>query len=91
MQRKDEKTKYLIKTAGKLFRSLREELTAKSLDKLAREYDIDSGNLSKIENGKNDPKLTTLWKIAEALEIPLSELIKRLENELPDGWHIGDV
>lgn len=55
---------------------------------MAYEYELDSGNLSRIENGKIDPKLTMLWRIAEALGTPLSEIIKSLEDELGEDFHI---
>ena len=35
-----------------------------------------------IENGTKNPNVDTLWRIAEALELPLSELISLVEEEL---------
>lgn len=35
-----------------------------------------------LERAIKDPQLTTLWRIAQALEIPLSQIIIELENEL---------
>jgi len=88
MQYKNEKTLHLINKFGQTIKEKREKLTKKSQRLLAFEYDLDSGNLNRIENGKIDPKLTMLWRISEALGIPLSELIKSLEDELGKDFHI---
>ena len=90
MQYKNEKTLHLIKEFGKTIKLKRETLTKKSQTLLAYEYELDSGNLSRIENGKIDPKLTMLWRIAEALDIPLSELIRSLEDKLGNSFHITE-
>ncbi len=74
---------YLSKKTGLLIKKLRGKLTDKSLNIFALENDIDRGNLSRLENGTNDPKLSTLWKVEEGLNITLSEFIMTLENELP--------
>lgn len=88
MQYKNEKTLQLINVFGKNLKNIRETQTKKSQTMLAYEYDLDSGNLSRIENGKIDPKLTMLWRIAEAMGIPLSGLIKILEDDLGEDFHI---
>lgn len=46
-----------------------------SQDKLALEAGLARGTLSKIEAGKVDPKLTTLAKISETLDIPLKKIL----------------
>lgn len=35
-----------------------------------------------LEKSIKDPQLSTLWRIAEGLEIPLSTIIKELEKNL---------
>jgi len=90
MQQKNKKTEYLSKKAGKLIKNLRKNFTGDSVNKFAFENDIDKGNLSRLENGLNDPKLSTLWKISEGFKIPLSDVIKKLEQELPKDWHINE-
>ena len=89
MQRNNEKTLQLTKKLGELLKHLR---TSKSLSctKLAYQFDIDKGNLSRIENGLIDCKFTTLWKISEALEIKLSDLIKILEKDLGKDFKIEE-
>ncbi len=87
MQYKNDKTLHLIKEFGLQVKKKREKLK-KSQRMLAFEYDLDSGNLSRIETGMIDPKLTMLWRISEALGVKLSQLIKLLENEIGDDFYI---
>lgn len=47
-----------------------------TLEKLAYEMGISKGNLSDIENGKKDPRFSTLVAIAEGLEVSVSTLLK---------------
>lgn len=47
-----------------------------TLEKLAYEVGISKGNLSDIENGKRDPRYSTLKAIAEGLQIPAGQLLK---------------
>ncbi len=47
-----------------------------SLESLATEMDISKGNLSDIENGKRDPRFSTLMAIAYGLKMDVSELLK---------------
>lgn len=47
-----------------------------SLDTLANEMQISKGNLSDIENGKRDPRFSTLQAIAKGLQLKLSALVK---------------
>ena len=89
MQHKTDKTLHLIKQFGANIREKREKQN-KSQRLLAFEYELDSGNLSRIEAGQIDPKLTMLWRISEALGIQLSEIIKSLEDELGSDFHIID-
>ena len=45
-----------------------------SQDRLCLEAGFARGTLSKIEAGKVDPKLTTLARIADTLEVPLRKI-----------------
>lgn len=80
MQHKNKNSEYLVKLAGKVIKKLREQKTGLTVNQFSFKTEIGKGNLSRLENGLNDPKLTTLWKISQGLEIPLSEFIKELEN-----------
>jgi len=64
----------LNKKLAKRLKQLREE-RGLTLEKLAYENGLAKGNLSEIEKGKVDPKLSTLGRIAEGLGISLKDLI----------------
>lgn len=90
MQQKDTKTTQLAKVIGEVVNELRINREKGSINKFAHEYDLDVGNTSRIENGLIDAKVVTLWKIAEALEMPLSELIKQVETKLGANFHFHE-
>ncbi|MCM1338511.1 MAG: helix-turn-helix domain-containing protein [Muribaculaceae bacterium] len=58
----------------------------KSQRLMCDEYEIQRSLLSRIESGKNEPMLISLWTISEALGIKLSILIKMIEDKLPNGF-----
>lgn len=43
---------------------------------------LDRTHYSKIERGLRSPTIDTLFKIAQALDIPPHELVKEIENRL---------
>lgn len=90
MQRKSDKTLHFRKTLGKIIKQIRLEKTGLSGNKLANEYDIGNGNISRIQNGEVDCKLITIWKIAESLNIKFSVLSKILEDELGEDFKLID-
>ncbi|TGL33537.1 helix-turn-helix domain-containing protein [Leptospira perdikensis] len=59
-----------------------------SLDKLANRCGVSRAMLSQIEQGKSVPTISVLWKIANGLNVPFSELLKE-KNQ--DGIHILKV
>lgn len=81
------KAEIIFTTLANVLRAEREK-QGKSIRLLADEYDIQKSLISRLENGINEPKLISLWTICEALGIPLSEIIKRAEKELPDTFSI---
>ena len=90
MQYKSEKTLHLINKLGKIIKSSRLKKDNISLNTFAYEYDLNPGNLSRVENGQIEPKITMLWRISEALGVPLSEIIIQLEKELGKDFSITD-
>lgn len=62
----------------KLGQRLQELRKSKSLtlQELEAMTNIDNSNLSKYEAGSVNPKLTTLYKLSQAFDITLSELVK---------------
>ncbi len=88
MQHKTKKSLQLIKKLGKTIKKMRDSRGI-SCTELAYSFDIDKGNLSRIENGLIDCKFTTLWKISEALNMKLSELVSCLEKEMGSNFSLG--
>ncbi|MBQ7287905.1 MAG: helix-turn-helix transcriptional regulator [Candidatus Gastranaerophilales bacterium] len=88
----DNKDKIIIfkKAIGEIFHNLRNSKDKISINKLALEYDIDKGSLSKIERGIYDCRLSTAWKLAEANGIKFSEFAKILEEKLGDKFTFID-
>lgn len=66
---------------------LRESRQAAGLtqEALAELSDLDRSYISEIERCLKVPSLTTVWRLAQALNLPLGELMTRVEVEL--GGH----
>ena len=47
-----------------------------SQGKIAKELGVSRGFISTIENGKTNPTLSTITKLAKALGIPVDKLLK---------------
>lgn len=67
-------------TLGKRIRHFRTQ-RGLTLEQFGEQIDMVASQLSLIENGKREPKLTLLTNIAQALQIELSDL---LSSEAPD-------
>ncbi len=61
-------------------RRLKRRLSQETLSGLAG---IARTHLTMIENGTKQANLETVWKIAQALDLPASELVALIEQELP--------
>ena len=83
----DEKKKLIMRILGESVIRLRGE---KSQFILASENDISCSIISMIERGLKDPQLTTFFKIAEALNMKPSELLREIENQLPKDFSLID-
>lgn len=62
----------------KLGRNLKRIRTEKNMSQgdVARALGVDRGYISNIENGKRNPTLATITKLAEALKVSVDELLK---------------
>ena len=60
-------------------RMIREEKEL-SQERLAELSELDRTYVSMVERGKRVPMLTTLVKLAKGLDMPLSELMRRVES-----------
>lgn len=83
----EEKRKIILSALSKTSKRLRGE---KSQYVLGAEYDIPSSVISDIEREVKDPQLTTIFKLASAFNLSLSEFAKELEKELPDKFYLID-
>jgi len=75
----DDAENTLLSDAGLRIRETR-AAQGLSLEQLARLTGISAPALSLIENGKRDPRLTTLNRIADALRVPIAGLIADLSG-----------
>jgi transcriptional regulator with XRE-family HTH domain len=64
----------LQKIIGNRIRLLRESKGI-SQQVLAAMCNFEKGNMSRIEAGRTNPTLTTLYKISQALEIKIADLV----------------
>lgn len=62
----------------KLGRNLKRIRAGKNMSQgdIARALGVDRGYISNIENGKRNPTLATITKLAEALKVSVDELLK---------------
>ena len=68
-----------LKSFGEMVRKIRMEKSP-SLNKIAfSRGGVTSATLSRIENGQVDFKFSTLIRLSQTLDIPLSELFKNYE------------
>ncbi|MDT0294088.1 helix-turn-helix domain-containing protein [Mesonia ostreae] len=72
----------VLRLTGKKILKIREQKGFTQLDLAARiQGDFDTTNVSRIESGRTNPTIYTLYRIAEALEVSLADLVI---NEVKD-------
>ena len=68
------------------------KLRNKSIYSISAEVSMSKSTWREAEIGAcKDIKFTTLWKIAEGLDIPLSKLIDELTQELGSNFSLSDI
>lgn len=65
----------LVMDVGSRLRELRQERN-KSMRGLARDSGLSTNALSMIERGRTSPSVSTLYKLAEALEVPITAFFR---------------
>ena len=72
----------LLSSLGKHIQELREAQGLSQVDLAGKMIGkFDTTNISRIESGRTNPTIFTLYRISEALEIPLQELLSfEIEN-----------
>ena len=67
----------IFKQVGKNIQQIRQSKGFSQVDLVGRiEGNIDATNISRIEQGRTNPTLLTLYRIAQALEVPITDLVK---------------
>lgn len=66
----------LLKIVGKRIQDIRVNKGLSQVDLVGKiEGNIDTTNISRIESGRTNPTVFTLYRIAEALEVPITDLV----------------
>jgi len=79
-----EKRQILLNALAKTVKTMRKK-TGKSITLISNELNVSKSIWSDVELGKSDIQITTLWRIAEALEIKPEELIKKVNQNLSNN------
>lgn len=67
----------IFKQVGKNIQQIRQSKGLSQVDLVGCiEGNIDTTNISRIEQGRTNPTLLTLYLIAQALEVPLTDLVR---------------
>ena len=70
-----EKSK-ILKVVGKRIKDIRESKGISQVELVGRmQGEIDPTNISRIESGRTNPTLFTLFRISQALEVKLTDLL----------------
>ena len=77
------------KAIGKVIRQQRIAM-GKGINTFYFEYDLGNAVITDTENGKTKPKIGTIWKFANAFGMKCSELVKLIEDELPENFNFYD-
>ena len=96
----------LNKEIGTTLRVIRKQQQL-TIEELAKQSDVSGITISNIENGRSNPTLNSLWRLAEALQVPLTKLLgyahieKEIStlaeakpyftNDLTEGWLVQPV
>ena len=63
----------------------------KSMKLFSREYDFGDGQISKLLREKySDVKLSTIWKLSNALDIAPEKFVEMIKNKLPKNFNFYD-
>ncbi|KUJ51743.1 helix-turn-helix domain-containing protein [Chryseobacterium sp. JAH] len=66
----------ILKSVGKRIKEMRESKGLSQVDLVGRmSGEIDPTNISRIESGRTNPTVYTIFRIAEALDVPAKEIL----------------
>ena len=77
-QRQIQPTDLKAKAIGVVVRELRDQ-AGLSQERLSADCGFDRTYISRVERGIINPAVSRLWRIADAMETPLSQFAKRME------------
>ena len=81
----------MYKALAKIIQKHREAQN-KSIYELAAVCSMSTNSWNRIEKGISlDPSFTTIWKIAEALDIYPDELLREVREKLGDDFSLSDL
>ncbi len=60
----------------------------KSMSKISAEIMMTKSMWTDLEKGIKDPQFSTLWRVSEALEIPLEKLICEIKERLGEDFSL---
>lgn len=67
---------HILKLVGKRIKYLRESKRLSQVELVGKmQGEIDPTNISRIEAGRTNPTIFTLFRLAEALEVDITELV----------------
>ncbi|MEG1965490.1 MAG: helix-turn-helix transcriptional regulator [Oscillospiraceae bacterium] len=90
MQHNSKNLNILLKAISKVIKEEREK-QGKSIRTFAYEYDLQISLISRLENAKNDIKISSLWAVSDALNIPIAEFFEKIQQKLPDNFSMIDL
>ena len=83
--------KLLYKVLGSIVKKHRKSLD-KSVYSIVAACEMSTNSWNRVEKAVSlDPSLTTMWKIAEVLDMRLSDLIREVEDELGDEFSLSGL
>ena len=85
-----DKIKRLVVTFGHIVEKHRKK-QGKTAYKISAECSLSKTSWREVELGEKDFRISTLWRIAEGLDIPLGDLINELSKELGDKFSLSDL
>ena len=77
--------KIMQKALSEIIRKHRQDQN-KSISLISDEIGMTKSMWADLEKSIKDPQLSTLWRISEALDIPLSVIVIELENALGENF-----
>jgi transcriptional regulator with XRE-family HTH domain len=62
-----------------------------TLEGMAERVDLSPNYIGAIENGRRDPSLSTLQRLADGLEVTMGELLGNEQRLSPSGWQAAKM